>query len=99
MMITMKQGASVRSGERADGIGSGTGSVYKGLTSAQAAASKKAHGDNHLTEQKRHGFWWHFFANLNDPVIRILLAALALNLLLVFREADWAETLGIAASV
>ena len=99
MMIHMKKGASIRGSERADGIGSGAGGAYKGLTSAQAEASRREKGDNHLTEQKRHGFCWHFFANLNDPVIRILLAALALNLLLVFREADWAETLGIAASV
>ncbi len=38
-------------------------------------------------------------SNLNDPVIRILLLALALNLLLMFRESDWVETLGIAFSV
>ena len=98
MMINMKKGAPVAARERA-GRAESASSGYAGLTSAQAEASRKKNGDNRLSERKTHGFWWHFFANLNDPVIRILLAALALNLLLAFREADWAQTLGIAASV
>ena len=73
--------------------------TYRGLTTAQAEASRRAHGENRLTERKKIGFWRHFLSNLNDPVIRILLIALGLHLLLMFRRADWVETIGIAASV
>ena len=72
---------------------------YRGLTSAQAEASRRQHGSNALTERRRRGFWRSFLANLNDPVIRVLLAALLLNLLLTFRGSDWVEAAGIAASV
>jgi magnesium-transporting ATPase (P-type) len=72
---------------------------YCGLTTSQAEASRRAHGANCLTERKRAGFWRHFLSNLNDPVIRVLLIALGLHLLLMFRQADWLETIGIAASV
>lgn len=71
----------------------------EGLREEEAVASRRQWGSNRLSRQKRRGFWSHFLSNLNDPVIRILLAALALNLLLMFRKSDWVETLGIAVSV
>ena len=40
-----------------------------------------------------------FFENLGDPVIKILLAALVVNIFLVFRGNDIIETIGIATSV
>ncbi|MBE6554129.1 MAG: calcium-translocating P-type ATPase, PMCA-type, partial [Ruminococcaceae bacterium] len=40
-----------------------------------------------------------FLSNLGDPIIRILLGALALNLVLSFRGSDWIETLGIGVAV
>ena len=74
-------------------------SPYRGLRTAEVASSRQAHGDNRLTEQRRRGFFRLFLSNLNDPVIRVLLLALALNVLLTFREADWVETIGIAVSI
>ena len=74
-------------------------SGYEGLTTRQAEESRSSNGSNQLTERRTKGFFYHFFANLNDPVIRILLIALALNLLLMFRRSDWLETLGIGVSV
>ncbi|MBR2721218.1 MAG: calcium-translocating P-type ATPase, PMCA-type [Clostridia bacterium] len=70
-----------------------------GLTEEEAARSREAHGANILTKQKGKGFLGQFFSNLNDPVIRILLGALCINLLLLFRGADWIETLGIGVAV
>lgn len=40
-----------------------------------------------------------FLSNLSDPIIRILIGALIINLIFVFRSADWIECIGIAASV
>ncbi len=71
----------------------------KGLDEEAALRARREHGANVFTKKKEKGFFLHFLSNLNDPVIRILLAALAVNLLLLFRDADWMETAGIAVAV
>lgn len=71
----------------------------EGLSSSQAESSRATHGSNRITATKRKGFLRHFFSNLGDPVIRILLGALAVNLFFVFRGGDVAETVGIGISV
>ena len=77
---------------RADGSG-------EGLTEEEVLASREQHGSNTLTAQKGRSFLCHFFSNLGDPIIRILLCALGVNLIVVFRGGDWMETVGIAVSV
>ena len=71
----------------------------KGLSREEVTASRTAHGANVMSVAKRQGFWRHFFGNLGDPVIRILLCALGVNLIFVFQGGDWIETVGIAVSV
>ena len=73
--------------------------AYRGLLPAEVEQSRAQYGENRFTTAKRAGFWRHFFANLGDPVIKVLLVALVLHLLLLFRNADWFETVGIAVSV
>ena len=73
--------------------------IQKGLTAAEVVESRAKYGKNILTERKRIGFWRRFFGNMKDPVIRILLAALAVNLLFTIRGGDWVECVGIAVSV
>jgi calcium-translocating P-type ATPase len=70
-----------------------------GLREEEVAHSRRRMGENRLTRQRGRGFWSHFFANLNDPVIRILLVALLLNFVLAFRGGDRMETVGIGVSV
>ena len=70
-----------------------------GLTDEQVATSRAEHGINALSAAKPKGFWKRFFENLGDPVIKILLCALAVNLIFVFRGGDITETIGIAISV
>ena len=71
----------------------------KGLTEAEAIASRKQHGVNRVTEKKRRGFFSRLLENFGDPMIKILLVALAINLLFLFNTAEWIETAGIAAAV
>ena len=71
----------------------------KGLSTQEAEASRREHGANILGERKHEGFLKKFFGNFRDPVIRVLLVALAVNLFLMFRGADYMETIGIAAAV
>lgn len=70
-----------------------------GLSEDEVRASRAAHGANILTKARGKGFWRRFFANLNDPVIRILLAALLMNLILLSKGGNLIETLGIGVAV
>ncbi len=71
----------------------------RGLSSEEVTASRAKYGENQLSRAASRSFLRHFFSNLGDPVIRILLCALAVNLIFVFRGGDWVESVGIAVSV
>lgn len=71
----------------------------QGLTTEQAAQSRSQYGSNRLCAKASKGFLAHFFGNLKDPVIRVLLCALLVNLFFVFRGGDILETVGIALSI
>ncbi|MBQ9783755.1 MAG: calcium-translocating P-type ATPase, PMCA-type [Clostridia bacterium] len=73
--------------------------TYGGLTDEEVLASREKHGANTLSVTPPRSFLRHFLSNLGDPVIRILLCALGVNLVFVFQGGDWIETLGIAISV
>lgn len=73
--------------------------LSKGLSEEEVAISRAEHGENRMSEQKQKSFLRHFFGNLGDPIIRILLCALGVNLFFVFRGGDVVETVGIAVSV
>ncbi len=70
-----------------------------GLDDAEVERSRREHGANLLSRKKGKSFFKQFLSNLNDPVIRILLGALIVNLLLLFRNGDWMETVGIGIAV
>ncbi|MCL1878067.1 MAG: HAD family hydrolase, partial [Defluviitaleaceae bacterium] len=72
---------------------------FNGLTTREAADSAARHGTNALTKKPRAGFFKKYLASFGDPIIRILMLALGVNLLLMFRDANWYESAGIAAAV
>ena len=71
------------------------------LTMAEVENSRREQGSNQLSVKRRKSFFRQFIGNLGDPVIRILLGALVLNILfsLTGDGADWFETGGIALAV
>jgi len=71
----------------------------QGLSDADVERSRVENGANVMTQKVKKGFWGHFVSNLNDPIIKILISALIINIIFVFRTADWVETAGIAISV
>ena len=73
--------------------------MRKGLCSDEVERARREHGRNVFSARKPKSFMRCFFENLGDPVIKILLVALAVNLFLVFRGNDIIETIGIAVSV
>ncbi len=70
-----------------------------GLSSAQVQASRQQHGCNRLTACNENKLVSRFLSGFSDPIIRILLIALCINLLFMLRGAPWFETVGIAAAV
>ncbi len=71
-----------------------------GLTDAQVAESKAKFGDNSISEQPREGFWEKLKGNFDDPIIKILIFALALNVFFAFMgKSEWYESVGIALAV
>ena len=71
----------------------------KGLTAQQAEAARIAHGSNSLTKKKRIGFLRRYSASFGDPIIKILMIALAVNIIIMLRDFNWYETVGIAVAV
>ena len=73
--------------------------AIRGLTSAQVEISRRKNGPNQFIEEKRSSFWSEFILSFGDPIIKILIAALAINVLLFFRNFDWYEAVGIAIAI
>lgn len=79
-----------------------------GLTDQEVAESKQKYGDNSMTEQAHEGFWDKLKGNLGDPMIKILIVALLINIVLsvlgyagVIKEGypEWYEPLGIFVAI
>ena len=71
-----------------------------GLTDAQVQENKARYGDNSITEQAREGFWDKLKGNFDDPIIKILIFALILNVFFAFMgKSEWYESVGIAMAV
>lgn len=74
-------------------------SLSCGLEEKDVLFSRSKYGTNCLTSRKRAGFIKQFFRNLNDPIIKILIGALLINTIFTFSDMNWAESIGIAATV
>ncbi|MBQ7035811.1 MAG: cation-transporting P-type ATPase, partial [Clostridia bacterium] len=70
-----------------------------GLTEEQVRASRKKYGPNLLSRKKRKNFLLQFLSSFGDPIIKILMVALVVNVLFLFHDADWFEAVGIAIAI
>ena len=71
----------------------------QGLTASEVERSRETHGSNRLTRRRGKGFFRQLLERFGDPVIRILLFALGVNLVLSLRGGDPTETVGITVAV
>lgn len=71
----------------------------KGLTSEEVKKSLELHGDNRLKKEKKKGFLQKFFENLSDPIVRILLIALGIQVIFTFGNCNFFEIGGIVVAV
>ncbi len=70
-----------------------------GLDSKEVEVQRKKYGTNALTEVKKKSFWKLLLESLGDPIIKILLVALAIKVVFLFRDFDYFETLGILIAI
>lgn len=72
---------------------------HNGNSEKETARLREMYGSNLLTKRKSKSFFGHFTANLNDPIIKILLGALFLNVLFSLRHSNLPETIGVGAAI
>ena len=71
----------------------------KGLSEDEVNAARQKYGENKLGEYKKKGFLKSFFSNLGDPIIKVLIIALFINIAVSFPHINWFESFGILASI
>ena len=71
----------------------------RGLSESDVHRSKAQFGDNTLLRDRRRSFLGEFFKNFGDPIIKILLVALAVNIIIQLRHINWFEIIGIGIAI
>ena len=70
-----------------------------GLDQNQLGIHIQKYGKNVLTKQKRTTFLKQYFLAFSDPIIKILLIALGLNVVIALKNSNIYEPLGIAIAL
>ena len=71
----------------------------KGLTKEEVLLSKEKHGENLLAKEKTKGFFRRFIENLNDPIIKILIIALVVEVIFTLGNVNFFEIFGIVLAI
>lgn len=70
-----------------------------GLGNDGVRKSRELYGSNTVTKRKRAGFFRQLISNFNDPIIKVLLGALIINIAVNVKDINIPETIGIALAV
>ena len=70
-----------------------------GLNDNEVILSREKYGNNEIKVLKKESFFKLFLSSLEDPIIKILLVALLIKTVFLFRDFDWYETIGIVVAV
>ncbi|MBE6644883.1 MAG: calcium-translocating P-type ATPase, PMCA-type [Ruminococcaceae bacterium] len=70
-----------------------------GLNEDEVLRSREKYGDNSLVEEKSKGFVRRFFENLNDPIIKVLIFALIIEVAFTFGRCNFFEVFGIVCAI
>ncbi len=70
-----------------------------GLKEDEVKESRKRYGSNSINEKNKNTFFNLFIETLGDPIIKILLIALAIKTIFLFKDFDYFETIGIVLAI
>lgn len=74
--------------------------VYsKGLNNEEVIESRKKYGSNNIHMENNNSFFKLLLESLGDPIIKILLIALGIKTVFLFKDFDWFETIGIVIAI
>lgn len=73
--------------------------MYKGLNEIEVTKNRKKYGNNELYIKKKESFLKLLLETLGDPIIKILIIALAFKTIVLFKNFDWYETIGILIAI
>ena len=70
-----------------------------GLGSEEVIINREKYGSNTFSRKKQDSFFKLLIETFSDPIIKILLIALGIRILFLFRDFDWYETIGIILAI
>ena len=73
--------------------------IKTGLSSKEVINRRNKYGSNKLTSKSKNSFIKLVFESLSDPIIKILLIALAIKVIFLFKDSDIYETVGIFIAI
>lgn len=73
--------------------------ISTGLNDTEVEKSRNNYGNNSLSRESKTSFIKKLIESLGDPIIKILLIALAIKTVFLFKNFDWYETIGIVIAI
>ena len=73
--------------------------IITGLSNKEVVQNRLKYGSNKLNNEKKNSFIKLVFESFSDPIIKILLLALAIKIIFLFRDSNIYETLGIVIAI
>ena len=70
-----------------------------GLNDEEVIKSRKKYGSNNISGKNTNTFFNLFIETLGDPIIKILIIALAVKTIFLFKDFDYFETIGIVIAI
>ena len=71
----------------------------KGLNLNEVVESRNKYGTNKIESSSNNSFFKLLLESLGDPIIKILLIALAIKVIFLIKSFDWYETIGIVIAI
>lgn len=70
-----------------------------GLNNEEVRENRKKYGSNNISGKNTNTFFNLFIETLGDPIIKILIIALAVKTIFLFKDFDYFETIGIVIAI
>ena len=73
--------------------------IKNGLSDEEVIINREKYGKNTIIGKNKDGFFKLFISSFGDPIIKILLIALGVKIVFLFKNFDWYETIGIVIAI